>query len=123
MEATPRDLDVARLVQDVVHEPGVTDIHDLHVWTIAGGMRALSAHLQVEDRPLSTCDELLARVNRLLSERYQIGHATLQVECAGCESKHLWCTMSADEVHVHTHAPCEESHEHDRPARALQAQR
>jgi cobalt-zinc-cadmium efflux system protein len=59
MESTPKGLNVAQLVRDVVKEPEVTDVHDLHIWTIAGGMNAMSAHVQVDDRPLSECDPLL----------------------------------------------------------------
>lgn len=93
MEATPKGLNVAQMVRDIVREPGVQDVHDLHVWSIAGGMNALSAHVQVGDRPLSDCDPLLARLNRLLEQKYQIGHSTLQLECEGCESNHLYCNQ------------------------------
>ncbi|HKT39371.1 MAG TPA: cation diffusion facilitator family transporter, partial [Ktedonobacterales bacterium] len=58
MESTPRDVDVTRLLRDLGKIPGVSGVHDLHVWSIAGGMRALSAHVQVVDRPLSACDAL-----------------------------------------------------------------
>lgn len=86
MEATPRGLDVARLARDVAAIPRVTDVHDLHVWSIAGGMNALSAHIQVaDDCPLSACDGLLQRVNDLLADRYQIQHSTIQFEYACCE--------------------------------------
>ena len=44
MESTPKGLNVAQLVRDVIKEPEVTDVHDLHLWTIAGGMNAMSAH-------------------------------------------------------------------------------
>src|SRR5258708_6240497 len=57
MEATPKDLNVAQLVRDVVKLPGIHDVHDLHIWSLAGGMRMLSAHVQIaDDRPLSCCD-------------------------------------------------------------------
>src|SRR5215471_3579416 len=36
MEATPKDLNVAQLVRDVIRVPGVVDVHDLHIWSIAG---------------------------------------------------------------------------------------
>ena len=47
MEATPRGMDLTRLVQDMGDVPGVRDVHDLHVWSIAGGMAVLSAHVVV----------------------------------------------------------------------------
>lgn len=113
MESTPRGLDVAQMVQDMVQEPGVVDVHDLHVWSIAGGMHALSMHVQVGDRPLSECDPLLTRLNRLLESRYNIDHSTVQFECLGCESAHLYCrgrSVAADS-HRHSHRH-EHAHEH-----------
>lgn len=86
MEATPAGLDVAQLARDVVAVPRVTDVHDLHVWSIAGGMTALSAHVQVaDDCALSSCDALLGQIDRLLAERYKVGHSTIQFEYACCD--------------------------------------
>lgn len=86
MEATPKGMDVAQLARDVAAIPRITDVHDLHVWSIAGGMNALSAHLQVvDDCPLSACDGLLQRVNTLLADHYKIQHSTIQLEYACCD--------------------------------------
>ncbi|HVA92263.1 MAG TPA: cation diffusion facilitator family transporter [Chloroflexota bacterium] len=108
MEATPRGVDVAQLARDVVAVPRVTDVHDLHVWSIAGGMSALSAHVQVEDDcALSACDGLVAQVNQLLASRYKIGHSTLQFEYACCD-RHapddLYCGGMGGEEAEHDHA-------------------
>lgn len=111
MEATPQDLNVAQMVRDMVRQPGVLDVHDLHVWSIAGGMRALSAHVQVGDRPLSTCADVLHGLNRLLQERYRIGHSTLQLECEGCDPNHLYCTMNPEGGAAHLHAHDDAGHD------------
>jgi cobalt-zinc-cadmium efflux system protein len=121
MEAAPRDLNMAQIVRDVVRVPGIRDIHDLHVWSIAGGMRALSAHVQVVDRPLSTCDALLGELNQLLQERYRIGHTTIQFECAGCTPNNLYCTLGEAEPagrHRHEH---EHAHAHAHAGENLEA--
>jgi cobalt-zinc-cadmium efflux system protein len=108
MEATPKDINVAQLVRDVIQQPGISDVHDLHIWSIAGGMKALSAHVQVDDRPLSACDDLLTDLNRMLQTTYKIGHSTIQVECAGCNPNHLYCSMDpeggSDHDHDHPHS-------------------
>jgi cobalt-zinc-cadmium efflux system protein len=113
MEATPKNVNVAQLVRDVVRQPGIIDVHDLHVWSIAGGMSALSAHVQVADRPLSACDELLVGLNRLLQTKYKIGHSTIQIECAGCNPNHLYCAMNPDGGSDHDHAHNGHDHPHD----------
>ena len=103
MEATPRDLDLGRLVEDVARIPGVADLHDLHVWTISGGMRLLSAHVQVSDnRTLDACDRLVDAIHLLLCERYGIEHTTLQVELAVCDHRDLYCDLH-DRGHPHRH--------------------
>jgi cobalt-zinc-cadmium efflux system protein len=107
MEATPKDLNVAQLVRDVVKVPGINDVHDLHIWSLAGGMRMLSAHVQIaDDRALSGCDTLVDEIHCLLCERYHICHTTIQMECVGCAQRDLYCALP-DEDHGHTHG-----HEH-----------
>jgi cobalt-zinc-cadmium efflux system protein len=96
MESTPKGLSVAQLVRDIMRQPGIQDVHDLHVWSIAGGMTALSAHVQMTDQALSECDPLLGQLSTMLRTQYCIGHTTIQVECAGCETSHLYCDMGGD---------------------------
>ncbi|HEU5438913.1 MAG TPA: cation diffusion facilitator family transporter [Ktedonobacterales bacterium] len=103
MESVPRDVNIAQLVRDMVQVPGVKDVHDLHVWSIAGGMHALSAHVQVADRPLSACDTVIERLNCLLRDRYRIAHTTIQLECAGCVPNDLYCALSPDAGDAHSH--------------------
>lgn len=115
MEATPSDVNVAQLVRDLVRMPEVEDVHDLHVWSIAGGMRVLSAHIQVGgDCRLSDCDALQGKLNALLHERYGIGHSTLQLECAGCQPNPLYCDFAAG-THAHDHHEqgADGDHQHD----------
>jgi cobalt-zinc-cadmium efflux system protein len=124
LEATPRNLNVAQLVRDLMQLPGIQDVHDLHIWSIAGGMNALSAHVQVPERPLSSCTPLLGAINRLLQDRYRIAHTTIQFECAECptcDANALYCNMNtADEAshesnHLHGSAPRQHGqHGHER---------
>ncbi len=106
MEAAPRGVDLTRLVRDMVGVPGVQDVHDLHVWSIAGGMPVLSAHVLVaDDRALSACDPLLRDLNHLLDHDYGIAHTTIQIESICCPADDLYCNMAAGAVpHVHDHA-------------------
>lgn len=78
LEAAPRDLDMERLIGDVCRLEGVVSLHDLHVWTITSGYTALSAH--IVGRHGVEPGMLLARVNRLLRERFGITHTTIQIE-------------------------------------------
>jgi cobalt-zinc-cadmium efflux system protein len=78
MEAAPSDLDVDSLGGALCSVEWVRSVHDLHVWTLTAGFRALSAHVVVErgaDRDLAA-----RRLEVLLRERYGIEHTTLQME-------------------------------------------
>lgn len=105
MEATPRGLDMTQLARDIRRTPGVSGVHDLHVWTLTGGVSALSAHIRVQDRRVSDCDPLLNSITHMLSDRYAIGHTTIQFECADCGHDDLYCSMSPGTPHVHDRAP------------------
>ena len=95
LEGTPRDIDVEVMVKDIKQVPGVRGVHDLHVWSITQNMRALSAHVLVDDEPLSTGAEIQRQINGVLQQRYNIAHATLQLECVGCEPDTLYCELNS----------------------------
>jgi cobalt-zinc-cadmium efflux system protein len=92
MESAPRGLDVGKLIADVEAVPGVVAMHDVHVWSLAAHLPALSAHVRVEDDTHPRCDQILVEIQHLLAERYGIAHNTLQLECA--EST-IACTSDA----------------------------
>jgi cobalt-zinc-cadmium efflux system protein len=66
-------------------------VHDVHLWSIDGQSRALSAHLLVDDQKISQCDAIVGQVQSLLRDRFGIDHATLQVECASCANPAVYC--------------------------------
>jgi cobalt-zinc-cadmium efflux system protein len=94
LEGTPRDIDMPAMVADIQHVPGVRGVHDLHVWSITQNMRALSAHVLVDDEPISAGAGVQRRINELLHIRYNIAHATLQLECVDCEPDTLYCELN-----------------------------
>jgi cobalt-zinc-cadmium efflux system protein len=62
----------------MVAVPGVTEVHDLHVWEVTSGFPALSAHVLVGAR--DDCHRARAELETLLHDRFEIEHTTLQVE-------------------------------------------
>lgn len=86
----PERVDVTELTGALGGLPGVGEVHDVHVWTLTSGMEVASAHLTVGP----DCDqsEILAAARGLLADRYQLEHATLQVEsgpsAARCRELH-----------------------------------
>ena len=100
MESTPSNLNVNSLVEDLKTISGVRGVHDLHVWSITRNMRALSAHVLVEDMPISATAGIQVNMKQVLLEKYHISHATMQLECPGCSDPVLFCDLNT-ETHRH----------------------
>jgi cobalt-zinc-cadmium efflux system protein len=80
LEGAPVGLDPGTIGREMVGHPGVTEVHDLHVWEISSGSPALSAHVLVS--PTRNCHAVRGELERLLRERYELSHTTLQVDHA-----------------------------------------
>ena len=94
LELTPRDVDMDAMVNDINELEGVLGVHDLHVWSLTQSLRTMSAHILTEDVPISVGAVIQSRVNELVSNRYHIAHATLQLESVDCEPDALFCDMN-----------------------------
>jgi len=93
LESTPRDLDIDQIVGVLKNEiEGIKGVHDVHVWTITTGLRALSAHVLVEDKRVSQCEDISSKIKKILAERFSISHVTLEFECESC-NQGMVCTL------------------------------
>jgi cobalt-zinc-cadmium efflux system protein len=84
MESAPGHVDVDEVRNCLMRIPGVQEVHDLHVWTIASGLVALSAHIAAE-RPSGA---VMHDLQHELEERFGIRHTTIQFDLPG-EACHL----------------------------------
>ncbi|WP_412178469.1 cation diffusion facilitator family transporter [Rhizobium sp. PL01] len=83
LNAVPDGIDAAGVRDYLVGLPGVSDLHDLHIWPMSTSETALTAHLVV---PAGTSgDQFLVDARTTLLERYRIHHATLQVEAGNMD--------------------------------------
>jgi len=83
MEAVPRHISLLEVREALRQQPGVEDVHDLHIWTIASGFIALSAHIVTSHVRGEDIRQLLINLRRLVRDRYGISHTTLQIETPG----------------------------------------
>jgi len=88
LEGVPAGIDLDQVHDEIVSLPGVTSVHDLHVWALSGESIALSCHIVVpEDQPAADSEHLVRELELSLCSRFDIGHTTIQVEschpCAG----------------------------------------
>ncbi len=93
LESTPRDLDIKKMVSDITKVDGVLGVHDIHVWSLTQNLRTMSAHILTEDISVSAGAEVQGRINELVYHRYNISHATLQLECVDCDPNSLYCRI------------------------------
>jgi len=84
LEATPKDIKYEDVIQTLKSVKGIRDIHDLHIWCITSGLRALSAHVLIEDTLVSKCGEASKDLKKILREKFLIDHVTLEFECETC---------------------------------------
>lgn len=99
LEATPRDVDVKKMVKDIVQVEGVLGVHDLHVWSLTQNLRTMSAHILTDDLPISAGVDIQRQINEIVFHRYNIAHATLQLECIDCLPSSLYCDLNG---HYHS---------------------
>lgn len=93
LEGTPRDVDMDAMVTDLLEVDGVRGVHDLHVWSISQSVRMMSAHIVTGDITIREGADIQRRINEIVNREYQIGHATLQMECEGCMPDSLFCDI------------------------------
>jgi cobalt-zinc-cadmium efflux system protein len=78
IEGTPLHLCHEEIKNAILGVKGVTGVFDLHIWTIASGIYALSAHVVIMDNNRS--GRILQEINSILEKRFHITHATIQIE-------------------------------------------
>ncbi len=85
LQAAPENVDLVSLADDLGSIAGVTNVHDLHVWTLTSEMDAVSAHLMTEENIDS--HSVLDRARSIMTGQYGIEHATFQIE----PESHIGC--------------------------------
>jgi cobalt-zinc-cadmium efflux system protein len=84
LDAVPRGVEPEAIEAALTALPGVTEVHDLHVWGASTSEISLTAHLVAVDG--TNHDQLLADAEAVLRERFRVAHSTIQIEGpAACE--------------------------------------
>jgi cobalt-zinc-cadmium efflux system protein len=78
MEGVPTGLNVDEMRNALLAIEGVSDVHDLHVWTVTSSFPSLSCHIVVQN--LSQSGNILRAANRMFKEQFHITHTTIQIE-------------------------------------------
>jgi cobalt-zinc-cadmium efflux system protein len=89
----PDGIDRARVETYLRALPGVSEVHDLHIWAMSTTETALTVHLVRPGAGLD--DRLLHQICQELEQRFKIAHATLQIEAGDTEEV---CRLAPDHV-------------------------
>jgi len=95
LESAPSHINIAAVAEEIARVNGVREAYHVHVWTITSGVYALSAHVIIDDRPVSGSRELLDAIRQRLTDRFKIMHSTIQLECERCDESGS-CSLPAD---------------------------
>ncbi len=83
LEGRPLDLRVEDVARAILKIEGVQEVHDVHLWSLGGGHKALSLHARIPDMHLDECERLLSSIKQVAAKEFAIDHATVQLERAG----------------------------------------
>ncbi|MHC9043749.1 cation diffusion facilitator family transporter [Microbacterium saperdae] len=92
-ESAPKGTAVSDIRQHLLDYPGVTGVHDVHVWQLTRGAPVFSAHVSVDPAYLADgrSAKLLSDLQSCLAEHFDVEHSTFQIEPAeqsDCEPHH-----------------------------------
>lgn len=79
-ERTPRRLSVETVSNAARSVPGVTAVHDVHVWAVCSTLVCMTAHVSLEAMPLKESLEVIGRLRERMEEEFGILHATFEIE-------------------------------------------
>ena len=81
LETAPKGMNIDEVGAELKKAiPEIQDIQDMHLWVITSNMYSLTAHIVIGDVNRGRSNEILQAINKLLSERYDIEHTTIQFD-------------------------------------------
>ncbi len=80
LEGTPRGVDVETVARAMLKVPGVVEVHDIHIWSLAAHSPALSCHVRIGEMSTRESEQILSQLNQLLAREFGITHTTIQFE-------------------------------------------
>lgn len=87
MQGVPAGLELEKVRQAMQGHPAVREVHDLHIWALGSRQPVLTAHVVLRDERVDTEQARLA-LTAMLEERFDVHHATLQIERTSCGNEH-----------------------------------
>lgn len=84
LEGVPEHIKTPEVLSAIQAMPQVKNVHDLHIWSMASQKPALSCHILAENYDLTKNVDLIRQIKLMLNDKFQIAHATVEVELELC---------------------------------------
>ena len=90
MQGTPKNIDIKKITQTIEKMPEIKDIHHIHIWSLSDQEIHFEGHIDLQnDIKISESEQILKKIEKLLSKQFSISHVTLQMEYNFCDSKNI----------------------------------
>ncbi|MGQ9464650.1 MAG: cation diffusion facilitator family transporter [bacterium] len=90
MQSTPPDIDLMEIKSAVEKIPEVHNVHHIHIWQMTDKEIHFEGHIDVcEDYRTSEVASIIKKIEKLLAEKFNISHITIQVEFGTCTDKEI----------------------------------
>jgi cobalt-zinc-cadmium efflux system protein len=84
-EGTPRTVDFEKVKKAILDSfPEITNVHDLHIWSISSSKIALSCHITVKESETKKAVDMVTSVKKILHDQFEIEHSTIEIELETC---------------------------------------
>lgn len=100
LDFVPKGLEVNEIIDKIRNINGISDIHDVHIWSIGYGIPAFSAHVVVDVTLLYEADKIRNKIEEEL-EKMGIKHSVIQMESYRCDKKSFYCELRKSLSHRH----------------------
>jgi cobalt-zinc-cadmium efflux system protein len=85
LQFAPNDIAVENVIAAMESVPGVSGVHNVHLWTLCSNINVLDAHVYCCETDSETLEQIKAEIKHRL-EAFRIGHSTLEFECRECSA-------------------------------------
>jgi cobalt-zinc-cadmium efflux system protein len=109
LESTPPGISASHVAATIETIPGVTNVHDLHIWAIEPRLIMLTCHILVEGDDAALTNSLLRTIRARIAGEFGIKHMTIQLETSCCHPDAVHCNLNTlteqhrdlDQLHAH----------------------
>jgi cobalt-zinc-cadmium efflux system protein len=85
LESVPSHINIDEVAAEIANIDGVREAYHIHLWTITSGVYAMSAHVLINDQLVSGSKDVREEIQALLSQKFNVYHSTIQLECEKCD--------------------------------------